>query len=57
MSKPITLFNMKNYEEESSDDSISGMEKPEQPLFYMFPESSDEENKDESNDEENNEIG
>lgn len=57
MSKPIALFNMKNYEEESSDDSISGMEKPEQPLFYMFPESSDEENKEESNDEENNEVG
>lgn len=55
MSKPISLFNNKNFEEESSDDSISGMDKPEQPLFYMFPESSDEDNKNESN-EENEEI-
>ena len=50
MSKPISLSN-KNFEEESSDDSISGMDKPEQPLFYMFPESSDEENKNESDEE------
>ena len=57
MSKSIPLFNNnnKNFEEESSDDSISGMDKPEQPLFYMFPESSDEDNKNESN-EENEEI-
>ena len=55
MSKQISLFNNKNFEEESSDDSISGMDKPEQPLFYMFPESSDEDNKNESN-EENEEI-
>ena len=48
MSKSIPLFNNKNFEEESSDDSISGLDKPEQPLFYMFPESSDEENKNES---------
>ena len=50
MSKPISL-SKKNFEEESSDDSISGMDKPEQPLFYMFPESSDEENKNESDEE------
>lgn len=49
MSKSNQLFNSKNFEEESSDDSISGIDKPEQPLFYMFPESSDEENKDDSN--------
>ena len=55
MSKHIPLFNNKNFEEESSDDSISGMDKPEQPLFYMFPESSDEEDKQESK-EETNEI-
>ena len=50
----MPLFNNKNFEEESSDDSISGMDKPEQPLFYMFPESSDEENKskNESNEDE-----
>ena len=36
-------FNNKNFEEESSDDSITGMENPEEPLFYIFPESSDEE--------------
>ena len=35
--------NNKNFEEESSDDSITGMENPEEPLFYMFPESSKEE--------------
>jgi len=51
MSKQISLFNNKNFEEESSDDSISGMDKPEQPLFYMFPESSDEEDKKESDEE------
>ena len=51
MSKSVPLFNNKNYEEESSDDSISGMDKPEQPLFYMFPESSDDENKNESGEE------
>ena len=51
MSKSGPLFNNKNYEEESSDDSISGMDKPEQPLFYMFPESSDDENKNESGEE------
>ena len=51
MSKHIPLFNNKNFEEESSDDSISGLDKPEQPLFYMFPESSDEENKNESGEE------
>ena len=50
MSKTIPLFNNKNFEEESSDDSISGMDKPEQPLFYMFPESSDEDK--ESNEDE-----
>ena len=55
MSKHISLFNNKNFEEESSDDSISGMDKPEQPLFYMFPESSDEEDKQESK-EDSNEI-
>ena len=55
MSKSIPLFNNKNFEEESSDDSISGMDKPEQPLFYMFPESSDEEDKQESK-EDSNEI-
>ena len=43
MSKKNPGFNNKNYEEESSDDSITGMENPEEPLFYMFPESSDEE--------------
>ena len=53
MSKSIPLFNNnnKNFEEESSDDSISGMDNPEQPLFYMFPESSDEESKNESDEE------
>ena len=51
MSKSIPLFNNKNFEEESSDDSISGLDKPEQPIFYMFPESSDEENKNESGEE------
>ena len=51
MSKQIPSFNKKNFEEESSDDSISGMDKPEQPLFYMFPESSEEENKSESEEE------
>ena len=35
--------NNKNFDEESSDDSITGMENPEEPLFYMFPESGDEE--------------
>ena len=48
MSKSGPLFKKKNFEEESSDDSISGMDKPEQPLFYMFQESSDDENKNES---------
>ena len=43
MSKTNLGFNNKNYDEESSDDSITGMENPEEPLFYMFPESSDEE--------------
>ena len=43
MSKLNQAFNNKNFEEESSDDSITGMENPEEPLFYMFPESSDEE--------------
>ena len=44
MSQPnIGFNNNKNFEEESSDDSITGMENPEEPLFYMFPESSDEE--------------
>ena len=43
MSKTNLGFNNKNFDEESSDDSITGMENPEEPLFYMFPESSDEE--------------
>ena len=43
MSKTNLGFNNKIFDEESSDDSISGMENPEEPLFYMFPESSDEE--------------
>ena len=51
MSKPISLYNNKNFEEESSDDSISGMDNPEQPLFYMFPESSEEEEQNESDEE------
>ena len=51
MSKPISLYNNKNFEEESSDDSISGMDNPEQPLFYMFPESSEEEEENESDEE------
>ena len=43
MSKLNPGFKNKNFEEESSDDSITGLENPEEPLFYMFPESSDEE--------------
>jgi hypothetical protein len=43
MSKKNIGINNKNFEEESSDDSITGMENPEEPLFYMFPDSSDEE--------------
>ena len=43
MSKLNPGVNNKLFEEESSDDSITGMENPEEPLFYMFPESSDEE--------------
>ena len=51
MSKPISLYNNKNFEEESSDDSISGLDNPEQPLFYMFPESSEDEDQNESEEE------
>ena len=53
MSKTNLGFNNKNFDEESSDDSITGMENPEEPLFYMFPESSDEEDgkKEEKDDE------
>ena len=49
------LLTNKNYEDESSDDSISRINKPEQPIFYMFPESSDEDEKNssEENDNEN----
>ena len=43
MSKTNSIFNNKNFDEESSDDSASGLENPEEPIFYMFPESSDEE--------------
>ena len=53
MSKQNSKFNNKNFEEESSDDSISGLDKPEQPLFYMFPESSEDENQKDSIEEAN----
>ena len=46
MSKTNSIFNNKNFDEESSDDSASGLENPEEPIFYMFPESSDEEEED-----------
>ena len=47
------LLTNKNYEDESSDDSISRINKPEQPIFYMFPESSDEDEKNSSEEKDN----